>query len=122
MIISEPASNYKTKPDEVLDNRYISVEVGQAVEHLQDVLNRIQAGTLDQSWFKVRFWDSLRHLSRAYNLRCPDSTAYINMSDASKLPIDIVRELGYSGESIDEFVYTSEDNIDDGSLKDQPPL
>ena len=102
---TEGTLNDKSEKEVTLDYVYINSQVGEAVEHLQDVLNKIQLGSLDSSWLRIRLWDSIRHLSRAYNLRYPENHAQINVEDASKLPWEIVEELGYSGKFINEFVY-----------------
>ncbi|OGE87846.1 MAG: hypothetical protein A3J07_04000 [Candidatus Doudnabacteria bacterium RIFCSPLOWO2_02_FULL_49_13] len=83
---------------------YVASQIEQAIEHLQDLLEKAKAEDLSESWFRINMANALTDLNRGYNLRYPENHVAITVNNASKLPQEIVEELGYTGKSIDEFV------------------
>ncbi len=105
-----------TEPEKPLYYGFVTRQLEEAIGHLQDLLKEAKAEDLSENWFRINMADALTDLNRGYNLRYPENHSYnlkdsgnyvpITVDNARKLPLEIVKELGYTGKSIDEFVYS----------------
>jgi hypothetical protein len=103
MAISHNSLSYKP-----LDYQYINTQLSEAIEHLQTLSDRAKSHNLDESLLKIKIWDVLRHLNRTINFRHSGSHGVIEVEDGNKIPVDIAVLLGYSGKSVNEFVYNGQ--------------